>query len=95
VLLFAEVCDVEAVLPTVVFDMEALVLEEGINVEIEDVAELIELEVPAPCSAKMVPKVGTKVEDEQQLPLYAQHHDPPVFAALQASTLTELLFPAV
>jgi hypothetical protein len=61
VLLFAEVCDVEAVLPTVVFDMEAPVLEEGINVEIEDVAELTELEVPAPCSAKMVPKVGTKV----------------------------------
>ncbi len=82
-------------LPAAVFDTEAPVVEAGLKVEIEGVVELAELEVPTSCSAKKVPKVGMKVEDEQQLPLYAQHHDPPVVAALQAITLTELLFPAV
>ena len=48
----------------------------------------------APGSAKIVPNDGTKVEAEQQLPSYAQHHDPLFDAALHAITFTNVLFPA-
>jgi fructose-specific component phosphotransferase system IIB-like protein len=64
VLLFANVCDAKgvlaaAVLAAAVLVTETGVVEAGIEVEIVVVAELAEPEVLTPCSAKMVPNVGT------------------------------------
>ena len=65
--------------------------EEDPVVDANDEDEADEL----PSSANIVPKVGTKVDEEQQLPSYAQHHDPDVVAASHAITLTAELFPAI
>jgi hypothetical protein len=59
VLLFANVCDAKGVLAAAVLVTETGVVEAGIEVEIVVVAELAEPEVLTPCSAKMVPNVGT------------------------------------
>ena len=83
------VCDEEAAAPAAV--LERLVVAEGARVGVE-AAAAVEL---APGSAKIVPNDGTKVEAEQQLPSYAQHHDPLFDAALHAITFTNVLFPAV
>jgi hypothetical protein len=75
-------------------------LDEGIEAVVLDVpvapdeAALDVLLVPD--SAKRVPNVGTYTESvpQQFVLLYAQHHDPPVTAALHAITFTNVLFPA-
>jgi hypothetical protein len=51
--------------------------------------------VLAPGSAKVVPKYGTKVEPEQQLPSYAQQYVPSFDAPLHEITFTSVLFPAM
>lgn len=56
------------------------------------VEETVDVEGVVP-SAKIVPKLFAKVAVPlQQFPLYAQHQVPSVEAALQAITLTALLF---
>jgi hypothetical protein len=86
-----DVCDAEAAVLVDVLEVDGPVVDAGIGIGLDIVVE----EVLTPGSAKMVPKLGMKVEDEQQFPSYAQHHDPPFDAALQAITFTALPFPAI
>jgi hypothetical protein len=78
----------------VVADAE-LVVEAELDMLVDPVDAALEV-LLVPGSAKIVPKVGIYVESvsQQLVLLYAQHHEPPVVAALQAMIFTEELFPA-
>lgn len=91
-------CDVRVVLE-LVGDADAGLADE-LEVDEEDDEILVEEEDAEevdddPGSANTVPKDGVNVDELQQFPLYAQHQDPDVEAALHAITFTAELFPAI